>query len=105
MKGGNMSNICLIEMQMTRARLEEQKKEIDKKIEAIDVVLEMFENSEQVKNPGKEPRAVKQRAAYGSLTPEEKKKKQRQYYERYRDRKKLEATGKNDTKIDYDNMA
>jgi len=105
MKGGSVSNICLIEMQMTRERLAEQKKEIDKKIEALDTVLGMFENSEQVKSPGKEPRPKIQRAAYGSQTPEEKKKKKRQYYERWRDKKKLESAGKNNTKIDYDNMA
>lgn len=101
-----MSNICLSEMMMTKTRLEEQKKEIDKKIEAINTVLEMFENSEQVKSIGKEPRVKKQRAARGALTPEEKKKRKKASMDRWLAKKKLKLKEESpNKKVDYDNMA
>jgi len=52
-----MSNICLVEMRQTIVDLENQKKEIDKKIEALNVVLDIFEGHEQVKSVPKKKKA------------------------------------------------
>lgn len=98
------NGICLVAIKLTKDRLLEERVLIDEKIKALDIVIEMFD--EEVKNSGKEDKPKKPRATYGTLTPEEKKKRKKESMDKWLAKKKLEV--KKDTpdkKIDYDKMA
>lgn len=99
------NGICIAAIKVTKERLLEERTIIDEKIKALDIVLEMFDEGEQVKNPEKESRLKKQRAGYGTLTPEEKKRRKKVSMDKWLAKKKKENTRETDKKIDYDDMA
>ena len=87
------NEVCVPAIKLTKERLLEEREIIDKKIKALDIVLDMFDDGEDTK--------IREREE-NSTDIEKKREKQRKAYKRWYDKNKAQKEQKTNSDIEVE---